>query len=142
LFFPRDDGIVVKELRRGRTAMQRVSVSQYFKKPEAAALVIQPDILFVASARLHIVSDRIWGPPDLVVEILSPRTARRDRTIKLGWYRRYGVPETWLVDIRKRSVEVVDLEAADAPRVTFKGNQPVLSRILPRWTIPTEQIFE
>jgi Uma2 family endonuclease len=107
-----------------------------------AALVVQPDIVFVATARLHVVRDRIWGAPDLVVEILSPRTARRDRTTKLECYRRYGVPEMWLVDARKRSLEVIDLQAAPVRRVTFKGDEPVQSRVLPRWTVSAGRIFE
>src|SRR5918996_3644871 len=72
---------------------------------EAAALVIQPDIVFISRDRRGIIRERIWGPPDLAVEILSPSTAGRDRTVKLGWYREYGVRECWLVDVRTHGVE-------------------------------------
>jgi Uma2 family endonuclease len=64
---------------------------------EAAALVIQPDLVFVGRDRLGIIRERIWGAPDLVVEIVSPHTERRDRTTKVGWYRNYGVRECWLI---------------------------------------------
>jgi Uma2 family endonuclease len=109
---------------------------------EAAALVVQPDILVVTKERLGIILDRIWGAPDLVVEVLSPRTARRDRTTKLGWYRQYGVRECWLVDhgLRSRSVEVIELQTVSVPRL-FTGDEPMRSYVLPDWNIPAAHIF-
>jgi Uma2 family endonuclease len=105
-----------------------------------AALVVQPDLVFISRERLGIVSERVWGAPDLVVEILSPRTARRDRTVKLGWYRKYGVRECWLVDGRKRTVEVIELQAATPGRL-FTGTMPMRSYVLPRWTASPDEIF-
>lgn len=105
-----------------------------------AALVVQPDLVFISHARLEIAGERVWGAPDLVVEILSPRSARRDRTVKLSWYRRYGVRECWLVDPRARTVEVVDLRSVTVPRL-FRGAEPVRSYVLPRWTIAPDRIF-
>jgi len=68
---------------------------------------VQPDILFVSQGRLHIVTeDRIQGAPDLVIEILSPSTARRDRTVKRHVYQRQGVAEYWIVDLDAKQVEV------------------------------------
>ncbi len=108
---------------------------------EAAALVVQPDIVFVASGHRARVKDRIWGAPDLVVEILSPRTAKRDRTTKLAWYRRYGVIECWLVDVRQRSVEVVEIQTRDALRSRYADDAPMRSTVLPEWTFSAAQIF-
>jgi len=71
---------------------------------------VEPDILFVRSDRLHLVSDRgVEGPPDLVVEVLSPSTAGRDRGIKLDRCRIFGVAEYWVVDPDEQVVEVWDL---------------------------------
>lgn len=67
---------------------------------------LEPDLVFVGRDRLELVSDRgIEGPPDLVVEILSPSTASRDRGIKLDRYRLYGVAEYWVVDPDAGTVE-------------------------------------
>lgn len=105
-----------------------------------AALVVQPDIVFISHDRRPIVGERVWGAPDLVVEILSPRTARRDRTIKLAWYRQYGVRECWLVDPKRETIEVVDLQAA-TPARQFAGADPIRSYVLPRWAASADRIF-
>ena len=68
---------------------------------------VEPDLLFVRGDRSHLVSERgVEGPPDLVVEVLSPSTKGRDRGIKRERYRFFGVPEYWVVDPDERSVEV------------------------------------
>ena len=60
--------------------------------------ILQPDLLYIAKDRRDIVQSRIEGPPNLVIEILSPGTERRDRLEKLDLYARYQVPEYWIVD--------------------------------------------
>jgi Uma2 family endonuclease len=60
--------------------------------------VVQPDVIYVAKDRVSIVSKRVQGAPDLVVEILSPGTARRDLGEKLRLYAEAGVREYWIVD--------------------------------------------
>jgi Uma2 family endonuclease len=107
----------------------------------SAALVVQPDIVFIGNDRLHILRERIWGAPDLAVEVLSPRTASRDRTTKLRWYRRYGVRECWLVDPKEHAVEVCPLAAGGGRRRTYTGDRPIRSRVLPDWDGPASGLF-
>ena len=69
--------------------------------------VLQPDLIFVATERLNIITGNyVQGAPELVVEVLSPSAARRDRTVKRDIYERSGVREYWLVDMRNRNIEV------------------------------------
>ena len=76
----------------------------------SATNVVQPDLIFVSSARAHIITeDNIRGAPDLLVEILSPSTAGYDRTTKRELYARYGVPEYWLIDPYAKIVTVLTL---------------------------------
>ena len=49
--------------------------------------------------------DAVRGAPDLVVEVLSPGTAKRDRGHKKDLYEKYGVREYWIVDPRNLAVE-------------------------------------
>jgi Uma2 family endonuclease len=107
----------------------------------AAALVVQPDIVFVSRLRRRIVRDRIWGAPDLVVEVLSARTATRDRTTKLRWYRRYGVREYWLVDPAGCALDVRPLERGAGGRRVYRGAAPIRSLVLSDWSHSADTIF-
>ena len=72
--------------------------------------VLQPDILFVGKERSGVILEEgIRGAPDLVVEVLSRATAKRDRTYKKTLYARYGVTEYWLVDPATKSIELLKL---------------------------------
>lgn len=60
-------------------------------------LIVQPDVIVAAEARVGIVTDRVWGPPDLVLEVLSPRPRIGTLQERIDWFSRYGVRECWLV---------------------------------------------
>ena len=64
-----------------------------------------PDMMVVCD-RDKIRTDGVYGAPDLVVEVLSPGTAKRDRGYKKDAYARAGVREYWLVSPAEKSVEV------------------------------------
>lgn len=56
--------------------------------------VVQPDTLFIATGRMHIVAKKnIVGIPNLVVEILSPSSGHRGRDKRVSLYQRHGLPE-------------------------------------------------
>jgi Uma2 family endonuclease len=68
--------------------------------------VLVPDILVLLTPRLALIGEKkIEGAPDLVIEITSPGSARRDRGLKRAVYERAGVPEYWVVDPVARTVE-------------------------------------
>ena len=86
---------------------------------------VQPDLLFVSDERREIIGEKqVTGAPDLVVEILSPSTAHRDRGIKLDLYARRGVRQYWIVDPVEDAVDV--WRFGDEPgHERFSGELPV-----------------
>jgi Uma2 family endonuclease len=73
--------------------------------PLAVHSIVQPDIIYLTAARRRIVGARLEGIPDLVIEVLSPGTSRRDRGEKLALYAENEVREYWLVDPEARQIE-------------------------------------
>jgi Uma2 family endonuclease len=70
----------------------------------------QPDVMFLAPDTKCVVGDKhLIGAPDLIVEVLSPGTAKQDKRDKFLLYERHGVREYWIVDAHNESVEVYQL---------------------------------
>jgi Uma2 family endonuclease len=70
--------------------------------------VFEPDVIWIRQGgECHLVDKYHWiGAPDLVIEILSPSTAKRDRGVKFEVYERHGVREYWLIDLDSQFIEV------------------------------------
>ena len=68
---------------------------------------LEPDLLVVRRDRIG--TKNIVEAPTLVVEVVSPNSARIDRMLKLARYAEGGIPQYWIVDPRVPSVEVYDL---------------------------------
>ena len=107
--------------------------------------VLQPDILFISKDRLEIIGERaIMGPPDLIVEIISPATVRRDTIVKKGIYERFGVKEYWIIYPDERAVEVWVL--SDKGKYEFfsvaEGEGRVKSKVLEGLEIDLKEVFK
>ena len=106
--------------------------------------VVQPDLLFVSRQREHLLRDgqKVQGAPDLVIEILSPSTADRDRGKKLALYGRHGVTEYWLVDPIAETVQIHRLQGEVlVPTRTFGREETLRSPLLPGLELHLEDIF-
>ncbi len=79
----------------------------------------EPDIVWVAeNSRCKIGEKLLEGAPDLIVEILSPSTARNDKVEKFQLYEKFGVPEYWIIDPVHKLIEVWVL---DGGRYVLQG---------------------
>ena len=88
--------------------------------------MLQPDVLVICSHD-KIKDGRIYGAPDLAVEVLSRSTRKKDMHIKLYKYSTAGVREYWIVDTDAKSVIVYDLEHDAIPKIYgFNDEIPVL----------------
>lgn len=96
------------------------------------ALVLQPDLLFISNERSHILTDRVRGAPDLVVEVLSPNPRIGELGERIAWFAEYGVRECWLLYQSQRRVEVLNFDAPNViARASFHERAPIRSRVLP-----------
>jgi Uma2 family endonuclease len=127
----------VKERNLGRTLYAPLDV--YFDEET----VVQPDLLFVSTARSSIVEEnRIKGAADMIVEILSLRTADRDRGFKFRRYETEGVTEYWIIDPDKAAVEVYTLSTEGFKLYgKYTGNALLTSALFPGLTFPVSELF-
>jgi Uma2 family endonuclease len=74
--------------------------------------IVEPDLLFLRHDRLGMYGPTgpVEGPPDLVVEIISPSSRVMDRIRKAALYADSGVPEYWLVDAEKLEFQLLTLD--------------------------------
>lgn len=106
--------------------------------------VFQPDLYYVSNERGDILTRQgPVGAPDLVVEILSPKTLSLDLGAKRLVYARSGVKEMWALHPDDEKVDIFRFEQdADRPAVTLKGKGSITSPLFPGLEIPLPQIFE
>jgi Uma2 family endonuclease len=108
--------------------------------------VVEPDLLYMSNERAAgiLTAEHVTGAPEIVVEIGSPDTRKRDETIKRRLYERSGVLEYWIVD---PELDIVRLYRRDHDRFTRPSelsgeNGDVLTTsILPGLDIPLTRIF-
>jgi Uma2 family endonuclease len=105
--------------------------------------VFQPDLVFVSNARASILRpEGAVGAPDLVIEILSPSTARLDKQTKRPILARLGAREFWLVDPVLRQAQVYDLTVnPDQPAAVYQEGDSLQTPLLPGLVIPLRKVF-
>jgi len=104
--------------------------------------IAQPDIIFVTNENRKIITkDNIKGAPDLLVEILSPSTSKRDMGIKKKLYARHGVREYWIIDPEREMVDVFSLKGREFESKRYGVQDCLSSSVIKDMTIEVKEIF-
>jgi Uma2 family endonuclease len=120
----------VRQHARGRAWLSPIDVVL----DRESHLVVQPEVIVVSEARAGIVTDRVWGAPDLVIEVLSPRPRIGTLAERIGWFAQYGVRECWLVHQEAQEVEILEFAAASvARRRVCLSEENIRSGVLPEF---------
>jgi len=105
----------------------------------------QPDIFFVSKNKNYILDEEaqvVKGIPDIIIEILSPGSIKKDRITKKKIYERCKVPEFWIVDPSYRSVEIFHLVEGHYELMDFIEETGIIkSTVLSGFELPLDKIF-
>lgn len=109
--------------------------------------MVEPDLLYISNARAAtILTDKnVVGAPDLVVEIASKSTRKRDDTIKRRLYERSGVKEYWVVDPELDRVRVYrsrDGQFQRPEELSLEAGDTLTTALLPGLELPLSRVFE
>jgi len=107
------------------------------------ATPVQPDLAFIRKQRLGLITDDLVdGPPDLIVEVLSPSNWMTDRRDKYEVYAEAGVGEYWIVDPDERKIEVFVLEEGGYRLFDQKGpGETIRSHSLDGLEVNIDDVF-
>ena len=134
-------GALNRELQR---AIDRHGYKGTILAPRAALWIdddthLEPDLMYVSDRLKREMGQGHRTRADIVVEILSSKTALYDRTTKSDTYRAMGVPEMWLVDLESKEIEVRSFEMNKTS--IYKTDEAVCSKVLPEIRIPVGALF-
>lgn len=142
--------LIIKKILVLLTVMESEKGGVVFPAPTEVRLdahnVFEPDVLYIAPDKLEIAQQdekRIIGAPNLVVEVLSPGTAKFDRQEKYQAYERHGVNEYWIVDPVHEVIEVWNIGESGVyvRRGAFAGDDTFESVVLAT-SVNVKDIFD
>lgn len=107
--------------------------------------IVVPDLLFVSGKRSEIITEKnLQGAPDLVIEVLSDGTRKRDEVTKRKLYERFGVREYWIVDPVLESIKIYRQSGKGferAAELSVEAGDTLTSPLFPGLVIPLDDVF-
>ena len=117
------------------------AVRLFPRKDHSDDVVFEPDIVVVCDTE-KLDEKGCNGPPDLVIEIISPSSAKYDRVYKFRKYQKAGVREYWIVDPETKSVQVCILENDRYVMTVYDETEKALVSVLDGCEIDLQAVFE
>lgn len=147
---PRHQFLVVQLVRLLGSWIHERDLGRLYVAPVDVVLgegdVVEPDLVFIRRDRLGIVGEtHVQGAPDLIVEILSPATRRRDEITKRHLYERHGVNEYWVVDPEIDTIKVYRLGDEGYRReaeLSVEAGDELTSPVFAGLRVPLVEIFD
>ncbi|MEQ8531134.1 MAG: Uma2 family endonuclease [Imperialibacter sp.] len=104
--------------------------------------VFQPDLIFLSKRQIAYVTERgIEGPPELLVEVISPSNSYTDRYEKKNAYQKFGVLEYWIVDPANQTLEIYHSSDWVKPTLYLAGVGIVTSSVLKELSFNLKDLF-
>jgi len=134
-----------------RDYLETHPVGEVFLSPFDVVLsrfdVVEPDLLYMSRERAAqvLTSKNVQGAPELVIEIASPGTRKRDETIKRRLYERTGVSEYWVVDPEVDTIRVYRLTGsgyARADELSLEAGDVLKTSLLPGLELALGDVFK
>ncbi len=126
----------MREHRLGQTA---IAPPDMVLAPSRA---VQPDVVFISNERSGIIQRHLNGAADLVAEVISAESRRRDRIDKRDLYEQHGVREYWLIDPEAGTVEVLHAESGAFQLVgRWRRDEIARSKLLSGFELPVARLF-
>ena len=133
----------------GQVGFDRTVALDYQRPDLKVQHAYKPDAFFVRRGGTAILNHpetpSVVGAPDVVVEVLSPNTARFDRPPlggKFRGYREYGVRVYWLVDVKEQTVTTFERRGADLiETATLRPGDTLRCPLFPELSLPVAEVF-
>jgi Uma2 family endonuclease len=148
-FFARLDTFLTGKPCQAYVAPFDVLLPEGAEPDDAVDTVVQPDIVVYCDPS-KLTREGARGSPDLVAEILSPSTSRKDQREKFDLYQKSGVREYWVIDPAGTWLCVYRLVSAQGASLEFDGGElrdpvrdrgPISSRVLEGFVVDPEELF-
>ena len=128
---------------RGKTCKaigSPMDVRLFPKKDKSDNIVVQPDLLVVCDQN-KLGKNSIDGPPDLVIEIMSPSNINSELFRKFHYYLKAGVREYWIIDLESKKVSVHVYKDGHYIGTSYEDNDRIPVTILPGMEISLEELW-